>query len=485
MIFSESGLWEQENICIPGLCDGGGRPNLSGHRMRDCPMNTIAQAAASLAAGHTTAAALTEQALARIADPDGEGKRAFLMVHAERALASARAMDALRAAHRAPSPWAGIPISIKDLYDEAGITTKAGSVARDGAPAAKADAPTVARLVRAGFVVLGRTNMVEFAFSGLGVNPHHGTPLSPWDRQTGRLPGGSSSGAGVAVADGMGFAGLGTDTGGSCRIPAALCGVVGWKPTAARVPITGILPLAASLDSAGPLARSVGDCALIDALMAGEADPKPIAKLPLAGLRLGLPRGTFLTDGLDATVGAVFGRTLTRLSAAGAKVIEFDFPELAELPAVNAAGGFAASEAYAWHRTLIAEKSDRYDPRILKRIARGERMSAADYVDLLNARARIIASAVARTQLFDAVICPTCPLVPPKLSDVEEEGEYNRINMLLLRNTAPGNFLDRCSISLPCHAPGEPPVGFMLTGEHRGDAKLFAVAAAVETALAA
>ena len=448
-------------------------------------MKTILDAAAALAAGHTSAAALTEQALARIADPKGEGARAFTIVHAERAMASARAMDALRAAHRAPSPWAGIPISIKDLYDEGGITTKAGSVVRDGAAPAKADAPTVARLVRAGFVILGRTNMVEFAFSGLGVNPHYGTPRSPWDRATGRLPGGSSSGAGVAVADGMGFAGLGTDTGGSCRIPAALCGVVGWKPTAKRVPITGILPLAVSLDSAGPLANSVADCALLDAFMAGEHDPRPIAALPLAGLRLGVPRGTFLTDGLDATVGAVFGRTLTRLSALGAKIVEFDLPELAEMPAVNAAGGFAASEAFAWHRALIAEKSDRYDPRILKRIARGERMSAADYVDLVNARARIIASAAPRTAVFDAVIAPTCPLVPPKLSEVEEEGEYNRINMMLLRNTAPFNFLDRCSISIPCHVAGEAPVGLMLTGEHMGDARLFAVSAAVEAALAA
>lgn len=449
------------------------------------PMKTILDAAAALAAGRTSAAALTEQALARIAAPEGEGKRAFITVHAERAMASARALDALRAAGRAPSRWAGVPISIKDLYDEAGITTMAGSVAREGAPPAKADAPTVARLVRAGFVILGRTNMVEFAFSGLGVNPHYGTPRSPWDRATGRLPGGSSSGAGVAVADGMGFAGLGTDTGGSCRIPAALCGVVGWKPTARRVPITGILPLATSLDSAGPLANSVADCALVDAFMAGEADPQPLVPAAMAGLRLGVPRGTFLTDGLDATVGAVFGRTLTRLSAAGAKIVEFDLPELGEMPALNAAGGFAASEAFAWHRGLIAEKGNRYDPRILKRIARGERMSAADYVDLVNARARIIASAAPRTAAFDAILAPTCPLVPPKLSEVEDEGEYNRINMLLLRNTAPFNFLDRCSISIPCHAPGEPPVGLMLTGEHMGDTRLFAVSAAVEAALAA
>lgn len=448
-------------------------------------MKTITAAAAALAAGHTTAAALTEAALDRIADPAGEGARAFITVHAQTARATAAAMDALRAAGRAPSPYAGIPISIKDLYDEAGVTTRSGSVALKGAPAAKATAPSVQRLIRAGFVILGRTNMVEFAFSGLGVNPHFGTPKSPWDRATGRLPGGSSSGAGVAVADGMGFAGLGTDTGGSCRIPAALCGVVGWKPTAKRVTIEGILPLSPSLDSAGPLARSVADCAIVDGFMAGEEAPQPPVPLPIRGLRLGVPRGTFLTDGFDATVGAVFGRTLTRLSAAGAHVVEFDLPELAELPLVNAGGGFAASESWAWHHRLIAEKADAYDPRVLSRIRRGAQMSAADYVELVAARARIIAAAAARTAPFDAMLCPTVPLVPPRIAEVAEESAYGRINMLLLRNTSVGNFLDRCSISLPCHAAGEAPVGLMLTGEHMGDARLFRVAAAVEAALAA
>lgn len=448
-------------------------------------MKTIAEAAAALAAGHTTAAALTEAALARIADPAGEGSRAFMTVHADTARASAAAMDALRAAGRAPSPFAGIPISIKDLYDEAGVTTRSGSVVLKGAPPAQETAPTVQRLIRAGFVILGRTNMVEFAFSGLGVNPHYGTPKSPWDRATGRLPGGSSSGAGVAVADDMGFAGLGTDTGGSCRIPAALCGVVGWKPTARRVTIEGILPLSPSLDSAGPLARTVADCAIVDGFMAGEEDPAPPKPLPLKGLRLGVPRGTFLTDGMDATVGAVFGRTLTRLSAAGAHVVEFDLPELAEIPVANAGGGFAASESWAWHHRLIAEKGDAYDPRVVSRIRRGAKMSAADYIELVEARARIIAAAAARTAPFDAMVCPTVPLVPPRIADVAEDADYARINLLLLRNTSVGNFLDRCSISIPCHAEGEAPAGLMLTGEHMGDARLFQVAAAVEAALAA
>ncbi len=446
-------------------------------------MQTIAEAAAALAAGTTTAIALTDAALAGIADPAGEGSRAFTVVHADTARATARAMDVLRSAGRAPSPWAGIPLTIKDLFDEAGQVTRAGSVVLDGAAPAQADAPVVARLRRAGLVVLGRTNMTEFAFSGLGVNPHYGTPKSPWDRATGRLPGGSSAGAAVAAADGMGFGGLGTDTGGSCRVPAAMCGITGYKPTAKRVPITGVLPLATSLDSVGPLARSVACCHLLDALISGAENPAALAPLPLAGLRLGLPRGTFLTEDMDGVVAAAFERGLAKLSQAGARIELFELPELAELPAVNAAGGFAAAESWAWHRGLVEKGADRYDPRILARIRRGQAISAADYIDLLNARARLCAAAEARTARFDAVISPTCVIQPPAIAEVEAERDYNRINLLLLRNTAAFNFLDRCSISLPCHRAGEPPVGLMLTGAHGADQHLFQVAAGVEALL--
>ncbi|WP_439597517.1 amidase [Falsiroseomonas sp.] len=448
------------------------------------PPATLAEAAADLAAGRSTALALTEAALARIADPAGEGSRAFLLVQAEAARATARAMDALRAAGRAPSPWAGIPISIKDLYDEAGQQTRGGSRALADVAPAKATAPSVARLQRAGFVVLGRTNMVEFAFSGLGHNPHYGTPLSPWDRVTGRLPGGSSSGAAVAVADGMGLAGLGSDTGGSCRIPAALCGIVGWKPTAKRVPLTGTLPLSFTLDSLGPIANSVACCAVIDSLMAGEESWTPAPAMPVAGLRLGVLQG-YVTENWDPAVTTAFEAALAKLSAAGARVERLVVPELAEIPKANATGGFAASEAFAWHRGLIEAQRGAYDQRILSRILRGGQMSAAEYIQLGQDRARIISAIAARTAAFDAVVSPTCPLVPPALTAIEDEAEYGRINLLLLRNTAVANFLDRCAISLPCHKRGEAPVGFQLMGEHGGDARLFAVAQAVEAALAA
>jgi len=394
-------------------------------------------------------------------------------------------MDALRRVARAPSRWAGIPISVKDLYDQRGVASAAGSVALAGTSPAAETAPAVARLERAGMVVLGRTNMVEFAFSGLGHNPHFGTPRAPFDRATGRLPGGSSSGAAVAAADGMGFAALGSDTGGSCRVPAALCGVVGWKPTARRVTLRGTVPLSHSLDSLGPIARSVACCAVVDAVMAGEEDAEPPAAASVRGARLAVPRRTFLFDGLEPAVAAAFERALSRLAAAGAAITEIELPELADIPRANAAGGFAAAEAWAWHEPLIARARDRYDPRILRRIERGAAITAADYLRLRDERARITAAVAARTDPFDALICPTCALTPPALSEIDDTAEYDRINQLLLRNTAVGNFLDRCSVSLPCHAPGTAPVGLMLTGAHGADRHLLAVAQSAEATLAA
>ena len=444
-------------------------------------MRTIEQHAQALAGGSITSRALVEQCLGRIADPGGEGARTFIKVHADQARAMADAMDALRRAGRAPSRYAGIPVSLKDLFDIAGEPTPAGSRALADAPPAAAHAPVVQHMLAAGFVPLGRTNMTEFAFSGLGINPHYGTPRAPWDRAAGRIPGGSSSGTAVSVADGMAVAGLGTDTGGSCRIPAAFCGVVGYKPTARRVPITGVLPLAPSLDSVGPLAPSVECCAVIDAVLAGETPSSPV-RAELAGLRLAVPENVVL-DGMDATVSATFERALGAVSRAGARILRRRFAAFDAIGPVNAKGGFAASEAYAWHRSLLAESGALYDPRIRMRIERGERMSAADYVDVVNARRQIIAGFDADTREFDALIMPTVPIVPPRIAELDDEREYNRVNLHILRNTALGNFLDRCAISLPCHREGEPPVGLMLMGETMGDGRLFGIAAAVEATL--
>ena len=450
-------------------------------------MRTIEDHAQALAEGRTTSRAIVEACLARIADPSGEGARSFVKVHAGPARAMADAMDALRGAGRAPSRYAGIPVSLKDLLDVAGEPTPAGSRVLADAPPAAAHAPVVARLLAAGFVPIGRTNMVEFAFSGLGLNPHHGTPRAPWERgaadvpRDGRIPGGSSSGAAVSVADGMAIGALGTDTGGSCRVPAAFCGVTGYKPTARTVPIAGVLPLSPSLDSVGPLAPSVDCCAVLHAVLAGEA---PVAPPPaaVAGLRLAVPENVMEGE-IAPEVAAAFARALSALSAGGARIVHVRFPEFDEIPAANAKGGFTAAEAYAWHRTLLAAKADGYDPRILARIRRGERMSAADYLDVAAARTRLIASFDARTAGFDAVVLPTVPILPARIDALDDERDYNRVNMQCLRHTVPGNFLDRCAISLPCHRAGEPPVGFMLMGETGGDARLFAVAAAVEAVL--
>src|SRR5579864_3980633 len=246
---------------------------------------TVLGLAADLAAGRTSSRALVETALARIADPAGEGARTFTRVYADRARAAADAQDQLRNAGYAASLLAGLPVSIKDLFDVAGEQTLAGSKALDDRPPAARDAPVVARLRAAGAVLIGRTNMTEFAFSGVGINPHFGTPGNPHDRRL--IPGGSSSGAAVSVGDGAAIVAIGSDTGGSVRIPAALCGIVGFKPTKRRIPRGGVIPLSTTLDSIGPLANSVGCCAIADAVMAGEAPSAP-APWPALGLRLGV-----------------------------------------------------------------------------------------------------------------------------------------------------------------------------------------------------
>ncbi len=446
-------------------------------------MQSIPDAVAALEAGRTTARALVEDCLACIADPAGEGARAFVAVYADQARAGADAMDLLRRAGRLPSPLAGVPISLKALFDVAGEPTHAGSRALYDAPPAQEHAAAVARLLGAGMVPVGRTSMTEFAFSGLGINPHFGTPRAPWNRETGRIPGGSSSGAAVSVADGMALMGLGTDTGGSCRIPAAFCGVVGYKPTARRVPLAGAVPLSPSLDSIGPLAADVASCALVDAVLAGEAPclPEPF---PLAALRLAVPDGV-LMEGMDATVTTAFERALRRLGQAGAHIAHVRFPQFAEIAEANRLGGFAAAEAHAWHRALLDRRWDDYDPRIRKRIAVGADMSATDLLDLLAARPRIQGSMNRATRPFDALVLPAVPIVPPRLAELENEAEYGRVNALVLRNTSPANFLDRCAISLPMHQAGEPPAGLMLMGETGGDATLLGIAAAVEEVLRA
>src|SRR6185312_9655690 len=296
---------------------------------------TVASLAAALASGKTTSRELVEAALDRIADPAGEGRRCFLRVYAENARAAADAQDRLRNAGYVASPLAGLPVSIKDLFDVAGERTLAGSRALDDAPPAAADAPVVARLRAAGAVLIGRTNMTEFAFSGVGINPHYGTPGNPYDRKL--IPGGSSSGAAVSVSDGGAVVTIGTDSGGSVRIPAALCGIVGFKPTQNRIPRDGVTPLSTTLDSIGPLANSVACCAVADAVMAGEPPIAP-PPIPAAGLRLGVPQ-SYVLDDLAAEVANAFADACSMLSRVGARIIDLPLGELSEMPTINASGG--------------------------------------------------------------------------------------------------------------------------------------------------
>lgn len=441
-------------------------------------MLTIANA---LAAGKTTSAKLVEQCLERIADAQGEGPRTFIRVFPDEARAAARAWDLMRKAGVPMPPLAGIPVSVKDLFDVAGSTTLAGSVVLRGSQAAARDAAAVARLRAAGAVIPGTTNMTEFAMGGLGLNPHYGTPRNPFDRTRGLIPGGSSSGAAISVTDGMALAAVGSDTAGSVRMPAALCGLAGFKPTARRVPLEGSIPLSWSLDSIGPLASNVADCALLDAVLADES-PGPLAPATLKGLRFALPQ-TLVLDDLMPAVQSAFERALSQLSRVGASITDIPFAELGQLAVVNgrAQGGFSVVEGYAWHRRLLEQKLELYDPIIAGRFANGAKASAADYLDLVQARRALVAEASATTREFDAVLMPTVPITAPPIADLErDEAKWLATNRMMIRNPGVANFLDRCALSLPCHEPGTAPVGLTLMGEALADRRILSIGLAVE-----
>jgi aspartyl-tRNA(Asn)/glutamyl-tRNA(Gln) amidotransferase subunit A len=439
---------------------------------------TLASLADDLENGRTGARKLVDECLARIADSSGEGARTFLHVDAEAAIEAAEAMDRLREVKAAPSPFAGIPVSIKDLFDIKGQVTRAGSrVLEDSAPA-EADAPVVARLRRAGFIVIGRTNMTEFAYSGIGINPHYGTPKSAWRRDVGHVPGGSSSGAAVSVVDRMAHGALGTDTGGSCRIPAAYNGIVGFKPTQRRVPLDGGVPLSFTLDSFGPLGRTVGCCAVLDAVLANERIV-PLQPRQIKGMRLAAPT-TVALDELDDEVARTFERALETLSRQGALIERIAVPEFLDVGVMNTKGGFAAAESFAWHRYLIVSHGDVYDPRVSLRILRGESISAADYIDLLEARKSLIARATVRLAPYDALILPTTANAPPRIADLADDKAFTKANLLSLRNCTLINMIDGCAISLPCHREGEVPVGLMVAATGGSDRRVFELAAAME-----
>jgi aspartyl-tRNA(Asn)/glutamyl-tRNA(Gln) amidotransferase subunit A len=429
----------------------------------------------------TSALELTRQCLAAASDPGGEGARVYTELFEETALEDARETDSRLAGGHPARALEGLPISVKDLFDIAGSVTRAASVALPDATPAAADAPAIARLRAAGAVIVGKTNMTEFAYSGLGLNPHFGTPLNPFDRKTRRIPGGSSSGSAVSVSDRMAIAAIGSDTGGSIRIPAALCGLVGWKPTVSRVPRVGVYPLSTSFDSIGPIAADVASCARVDRVLAGESAPLE-PRRDLQGVRLAVPEKLLGAD-TDSAVAAALGRALTALSKAGATLEELPLPEIVEVPATGANVLIVGSEAYAWHRRNLAAHGSLYDPRVRARIERGAAYSAWEYVDAWRCRSACIEAADRALKGFDGWLMPTVPIIAPRLADLADDEAYVETNKLVLRNSAIVNFLGGCAISLPCHAPGEAPVGMTFAALGNSDLKVLAIAAALERAL--
>ena len=432
----------------------------------------------ALAAGTLAARDHLESCLAA-ADCE-DGRRAFITVNSDAARAEADRIDALRAGGAALPPFAGVTLSVKDLFDIAGEVTRAGSRVLDDAAPAERDAVVVARLRAAGFLIIGRTNMTEFAYSGLGMNPHYGNPRSPWDRDNdgGRVAGGSSSGSAVSIADGMAAATIGSDTGGSTRTPAAFCGIVGMKPTARRMPSGGVYPLSSSFDAAGPMGHSAACCAILDDIMAGGAG-RTETPFPAAGLRLAIPRG-YLFEDLDPEVAAAFDAAAGRLSAAGAMISEIRIDILEELRPANRPRSIVSAEAHEFHRRRLADRRDGYDPYVAARLEAGGDISAADYIAMHREREATCAAVQAVTRPFDALLVPTSPTVPQKIAPLEGIETLMKASARALRNTALSNYLDRPTVTIPCHQAGSAPVGLSLIGSRRHDRRLLAIAAGVE-----
>jgi aspartyl-tRNA(Asn)/glutamyl-tRNA(Gln) amidotransferase subunit A len=426
----------------------------------------------------TTTTAVQRVARAQEGAATPAAQHVFTQLYADAARAAAQHCDAEAQAGRHLGVLHGVCITLKDNIDVAGETTMAGGVVCAGEAPAVHDAPVVQRLRHAGAVVLGKTTMSEFAFSGVGINPHHGTPVNPADAAHARVPGGSSSGAAVSVALGLAEVGIGTDTGGSIRIPAALCGLVGYKSTQARIPCTGVMELSRTLDTVGSITRSVRACLAVDAVMSQQALPTEAANL--RGLRFAVPQ-TLMMDDVDATVAHAFARTLRHIAEAGAQVVEIPFKALDDIAPLSMPGGFSPIEGYAAHHARLARGAHQIDPRVVARMMLGKGISAQDYLELHNRRKAWIVAAQQTLHGFDAMLCPTVPMVAPLTEPLlKDEEVFFKVNRLLLRNPSAINYMDGCAWSLPCHVAGELPVGLMVSSLAGQDAHLARVALGLE-----
>ncbi len=405
----------------------------------------------------------------------------FTSILKDRATEEAKASSKRMKEGRSRGMLDGIPIAWKDLFDIQDRTTTAGSTVLAGSPTAHADAAVVERLKQAGMVSIGCTNMSEFAFSGLGLNPHYGTPHNPRSGDVPRIPGGSSSGAGVAVAAGLVPVAMGTDTGGSVRIPAAFNGIVGYKATRGRYPMAGVYPLAKSLDSLGPLCRTVQDAVWIDAGMRGAATPSVVAR-PLKGLDIVVPDNVVF-DGAEAGVVAAFETAVDWLAAEGASINRIRIPAFDEILGLMIKyGALVTAEAFALHRDRLAgPAANEMDPRVVVRTRLGEKTTLSNYLAILDARERLIAD-VERLVGNSFVAFPSVAHVAPPIAPLEADDDlFFATNGKTLRNTLLGNFLDWCGVSIPCGTgDADMPVGFLLSAVGKQDEELLSAALSAE-----
>lgn len=440
----------------------------------------IAQLSVLLQSGRLDPRALVEETLDAVGVEDDQA--IFVELTAARAMSEAEAAAKRIGEGRSCGVLDGMPVAWKDLFDLEGMATTAGSTVLANDKPASRDADVVTALKQAGMICIGRTNMSEFAFSGLGVNPHYGTPSNPASKDGHRLPGGSSSGAGVAVAAGLVPVAIGTDTGGSVRIPAAFNGVVGYKASRGRYSMRGVYPLAKSLDSLGPLTHTVQDAVWVDAAMRGKV-AADLTRAPLSGLSVVVPETVFF-DGIEDGVAAAFEQAVERLVRAGASVRRQAFPIFSELfDLIREKGALVTAEAFALHKIrLEGADAARMDPRVVARTKLGANISTSDYIAIVEARERMTAAFVGMIGEQELLVSPTLPHVAAKVAPLLDDDEaFFAMNAKTLRNTQIGNFFDLCGVSIPC-GTGDAgmPVGLLISGPHGTDDHVLSVAMAAE-----
>lgn len=443
----------------------------------------IRRLAAKLRAGDISCEQLITERLELAHETDS----VFIALDDKTLLAQARKVDQQRAAGTA-KPLAGVPISLKDLFNVKGQKTLAGSVVlADKAPVETEDAEVVASLRKAGMLCFGRTNMSEFAFSGMGLNDHFPPLHSVWDQYGLRIAGGSSSGSAVSVALGIVPGTLGSDTTGSCRIPAAFNGIVGMKPSHGRLSLTGVYPLSHSCDAPGPLAVDVDSCFLLDQLMQGKtfSELPELAPANIQKLRLLVPKGLVI-EALDPEVEVAFKRAVDQLETLGAEIIRAPLPALDQCIDMFMNRNTVIYEAWELHRELIESHGDEFGAYVRSRIESGRSVTEEEQAARYAEKAMLIEQVkqeLAELEV-DAMIYPTVPCIPPLVKDTQDPEKLGPINLRCLRNTSTVNYFDGCAITLPCHAEGEAPVGLMVSSVHGDDERLLEIAAAIEETIA-